>query len=112
MKKKVFFAVMFILFWVVVYVTPKAELGYDYPPDEGVNKLFAGILAVVLSLWGAVSGRKRIAWIYMCSLPVMLFSFGVSAAFAYVVMALFSFIMVDGDENLKDFLLTPFKEED
>lgn len=113
MKQKVIFTVaMIICFIIVMMATPEVELGYNFPGDEGTNKLLAGLVALIASLWGSVTSRvKMVAILFVLSI-VMISFFGLASMFAAGLMFIVAVVMVMKSPELKDFILTPFKDEE
>lgn len=107
-----FTVAMIICFIIVVVATPKAELGYNFPGDEGTNKLIAGMISLIASLWGAVTSRvKMVAILFVLSI-VMISFFGLASMFAAGFMFIVAVMMVMKSPELKDFILAPFKDEE
>lgn len=104
--------VMFVLFVIVMVATPKEELGYDFPLDEGSNRLAAAMVALLLSLWGAVVSDKQMVLPCVLLFTTMILLFGVAAAFAAALMFAVARAMVSRNPELRDFILTPFKDEE
>lgn len=99
--------------------TPYEELQYDFPLDEGSNKLCAATIALIASIWGAVMNIRKaiLVWAGMIMLIALLakfgiMCFGVGTIFAALVMCAVLFIWADKDDEIKDFILTPFKDEE
>lgn len=118
MKKAIFVLVVFVLFVLVMVATPTEELGYDFPLDQGSNKLIAATLALVASLWGAVVEIKKslLIWTVMILIMALLARFGIfcigmQTILLAVVMCGVTGIWANEDDEIKDFILTPFKEE-
>ena len=117
-KKAIFVVVVFILFVLVMVATPAEELGYDFPLDEGTNKLAAATLALIAAISGALVDIKKslIVWASMIIAMALLSKIGVlcigmGTLLVSVVMCGIVAIWANEDSEIKDFLLTPFKDE-
>ena len=119
MKKTLFVLVLLALCGIVLVATPYEELQYNFPLDEGSNKLCAATIALISAIWGAlVNIRKAVlVWGGMILIIALLakfgiMCFGVGTIFAALVMCAVVFVWADKDEEIKDFLRTPFKEDE
>lgn len=112
MKKFIFVLVMAVCAVLVVVVTPANELGYDFPLDEGGNKLVAAFIALVASLAGAVISLKKALAVLFFMTVVMVYCYGPLTLLAFGVMFTLARVMADANPEIKDFILTPFKPEE
>ena len=110
---------MFVLFVLVMMVTPAEQLSYNFPLDEGSNKLAAATMALVASVWGAVVNIKKSLFIWggmvvtMALLEVLsIIGLSLGTIILSLIMCAVAAIWANNDEEIKDFLLTPFKDED
>lgn len=112
MEKKVAFVVtMFVLFLLVMVATPAEELGYNFPLDEGGNKLAAGFIALVASLYGAIASRARMIMTLVLMNVIEVFAFGcLTGVFADIMFVIATVMAMDAD--VKDFILAPFKDDE
>ena len=119
MKKAIFCFVMFVLFVLVMVATPTEELGYDFPLDQGGNKLMAATIATIAALWGAVVEIKKSLFIWASMIIVMallsklgILYVGMGTFLVSVVMCGMVGIWANEDEEIKNFILTPFKDDE
>ncbi len=108
---------MIAMFVVVMIATPKEQLGYDFPLDEGTNKLAAATIALVAAIWGALDIKKALfIWggmvVVMALLADDVMLLGAGTIFSSLFMCAIAAIWANNDEEIKDFLLTPFKDEE
>ena len=96
----------------VVWATPSVELGYEFPLDEGINKVAAAFIALVASLAGAVISLKKALAVLFFMTVVMVYCYGPLTLFAFGVMFALARVMADANPEIKDFILTPFKPEE
>ena len=112
MKNKVYFIIaMVMLFILGMVVTPDSNIEYNFPLDNGMNKLLAATLSLVVSLWGAVSKKGMKLILAVALVSVMLYCFGIPAMFAAMAMYAVAVKMVSDSPELKDFIEKPFAEE-
>ncbi len=118
MKKAIFVVVIAVLFVVVMIATPAEQLSYNFPLDEGSNKLAAATMALVASIWGAVVNIKKSLFIWGGMVVLMavmakfgIMCFGTGTILTSVIMCGIVGVWANNDEEIKNFLLTPFKEE-
>ena len=112
MKKLFFVAVMAVCAVLVMWATPASELGYNFPLDEGSNKLIAAFLALIASLAGAVISLKKALVVLLFTTIVMAYFYGPLTLSAFCAMYALARVMADANPEIKDFILTPFKEEE
>ena len=116
MKKAVFCFVLIVLFVVVMIATPYEELQYNFPLDEGTNKLAAATIALVAAIWGALDIKKALfIWggmVVVMALLADVMLLGAGTIFSSLLMCAVAAIWANNDDEIKDFLLTPFKDEE
>lgn len=112
MKKLVFVAAMAVCATMVMWATPSVELGYDFPLDEGGNKLISAFIALIASLAGAVISIKKTLVVLFFTAIAMVYFFSPLTFLAFGVMFTLARVMADANPEIKDFILTPFKPEE
>ena len=113
MKKMVFCIAMMVCFFIVAALTKDVDLGYEFPLDEGGNKLAAGFIAIVTAIWGATMDNIR--WsliIWMVIAVAMAYLFGIPAFIAFMVVCAVTRVWVQSDSEIQDMLRKPFDPED
>lgn len=111
MKKVYFLLAMAALFILGMVVTPDTSVEYDFPLDNGMNKLLAATISLVVSLWGAVAKKGMKLILAISLILAMLYFFGPAAMFAAMAMYAVAVKMVSDNPELKDFIEKPFAEE-
>ena len=112
MKKLVFVAAMAVCATMVMWATPASELGYDFPLDEGGIKLMAAFIALIASLAGAVVSIRKALVVLFFTAIAMVYFFSPLTFLAFGAMFALARVMVDGNSEIKEFILTPFKPEE
>ena len=108
----VFAAAMAVGMVFVAMATPAVELSYDFPLDEGGNKLMAAFIALIASLAGAVISIRKALVVLLFTAIAMVYFFSPLTFLAFGAMFALARVMVDGNSELKDFIITPFKPEE
>ncbi len=108
---------MIVMCIVVMIATPKEQLGYNFPLDEGINKLTAATIALMSAIWGAIEIKKSLfIWggmvVVMELLADDLMLFGAGTIFSSLFMCAVAAIWANKDAEIKDFLLTLFKDDE
>ena len=107
---------MIVMCIVVMIATPKEQLGYDFPLDEGTNKLTAATIALIASILGALDIKKTpFIWggmVVVMSLLDDLMLFGAGTILYSLFMCAVVAIWANKDAEIKDFLLTLFKDDE
>ena len=116
MKKALFVIFMIVMCIVVMIATPKEQLGYDFPLDEGTNKLTAATIALIASILGALDIKKTpFIWggmLVVMSVLADVMLFGAGTIFSSLFMCAVVAIWANKDAEIKDFLLTLFKDDE
>ena len=109
MKKFIFVLVMAVCAVAIIVTTPTVDFIDDFQLDNGLNKLMAAFMALILALAGAVLDIRKAVVALMVGIilsgclcgMIPMFIFGAQFAIARLL----------SDDEIKDFILTPFKEE-
>lgn len=119
MKKVLFVFVVLVMCGIVMVATPYEELQYNFPLDEGINKMTAAVVALIASILGAVMNIRKalLVWAGMILFMITsecggIMSFSVYTIVMSLIMCAIVFIWADEDEEIKDFIMTLFKEEE
>jgi len=111
MKKVIFCITMLVMFILVMVATPAKSLEYNYPLDEGMDKLLAAMLSLVVSLWGAVTTKVKQLFLAIGLAGIMLYIFGIAAMLSSLGMYFIAVLWVGEYPELKESITKPFKEE-
>ena len=103
---------MFVSFLVVTSITTNVELGYNFPLDEGMNKIMAGILILFTAIWTSFGNYRNAMFMWVLAGCLYALLFGGATAVAFIVISVVTRFWVRHDADIKNMIKRPLEPEE
>lgn len=112
MKKFLFVLGAVLFFCIIAALTPADVLGYNFPGDEGVNKMIAAMVATFVVIAGAVVSDLKAGAIWVGGGVFIAAYAGGDALIVCLVGCIAARLATGYYPELIDFILTPLKPDE
>lgn len=102
MKKIAYFFLLATMVIAVAALTPLIKPEYNFPLDGGINKLFAAVVALAVTLWvSLMEKRSHAAVIIAIITAILMMSCGAEAGIVFGILCAVCRVLAEDDYELR-----------